>query len=97
MPGKRNFLVTVFHKEAILPIFLPEFTERVIDILSHLDSIVWPTMVGLVKRIFKMVLRWLENASLLFIFANTLNPSFNYTFFQLLYKLYATFNSSKIT
>ena len=46
---------------------------------------------------FKMnILKRLGNAILRLVFANTVNASFNYTFFQLLYKHYVAFNSSKI-
>ena len=37
-----------------------------------------------------------EKAFLILVFANTVNTSFNYTFFQLLYKVYVTVNSSKL-
>ena len=97
MPGKRYFLDTVVHKRASLLIFQLEFTKNVIYILSYPESIIGPTMVGLGETIFKIkVLRWLENAVLILVFANTLNPSFTYTFFQLLYSIHVTFNSSKI-
>ena len=48
--------------------------------------IIGPNMVGPGEQIFNIkILRRLENANLRLVFANTVNTSFNYTFFQLLY------------
>ena len=49
------------------------------------------------RKIFKIkVLRGLENAILRLVLANTINTSFDYTFFQLFYKHYVAFHSSKL-
>jgi len=43
-------------------------------------------MVRIGDKIFTVkAFRWLENAILIMIFANTVNASFNYTFVQLIY------------
>ena len=83
-----DFTNTVFHKRAMLLIFCTEYTESVLDILFYPES----TMAhhGWAWRKFsKCVLSRLENA-------NTVNTSFYYMFFQLLYKHHVAFNSSKI-
>ena len=72
--------------------------QKVCQTFMPIQSILWPTMVGLEKyKYIKMnVLRRLENAILRLVFANTLNASFTYTFFQLLYKHYAAFTFQKL-
>ena len=60
-------------------------------------SIIGPTMVETKEKIFIIeVFRWLENTISIFIFANTFNKSFDFMLFQLLYKYYVSFKSSKI-
>ena len=69
-----------------------------VDILSYPESTIGPTMVGHGEKNFKIkVLRRLENANLKSGFANALNKSSICMLFQLLYKVYVTLNSSKVT
>ena len=68
-----------------------------LDTLSYLESAIGPTMVGSKKSFQNRGFGWLENAILTSVFANTVNTSLNYTFFQLSYKHDIAFNSSKIS
>ena len=56
-----------------------------------------PAWLGLEKIVKMKVFRWLEYAVLQLAFANTVNASFNYMLFQLLYKYHVAFSSSEIT
>ena len=47
-------------------------TVIVLDVLSYLESVIGPTMIVHEKTLKTKVLRWLENAILIMVFANTI-------------------------
>ena len=87
------FAKTVFHKIAILLIFYTEYTKNVLEILSYPESYKGPHGWARRKILKLKVLRRLENAILRLVSANTVNVSFNYIFFQVVYKHYIVFKT----
>ena len=86
------FANTAFHKRAILLTFYTEYAESVLDFLSYPEPTIGPPWLGPEKNI----LRRLEDAIFRLVFANIVNSSFNFMFFQLLYKFAQPSNIQKL-
>ena len=76
------FANTLIHKKAMLLIFYVEHTGCALSIILY-PELVWTHHGWACRKIFIIkVLRKLENTSLKLSFGNTVNASFNYTFFH---------------
>ena len=89
-----DFANTVIHKRAMLPLLCRMYKKHVRH--SFVTRISYgPTLVGPGENFQNECFQKAGKCYFKICFCNTVNASFNYTFFQLMYRYYVALNSSE--